>query len=138
MELPAPPRAVLTLAAFVRDRLTEMTDTLTPLWSRGESELTRLAGEDRLVAATARQFATVITGAAAPFAPTSYARARLMRQMHASGLLTDREASHTQTLMDLVEPGWAVDHVVEPAQSATGTEPHGVPRPTRRPRPRPC
>jgi hypothetical protein len=34
------------------------------------------------------QVAMVVVGAAAPFAPTSYARARLLRQLHASGLLS--------------------------------------------------
>ena len=37
--------------------------------------------------AAARQPALVIVGAAAPFAPTSYARARLLRQLHACGLV---------------------------------------------------
>ena len=36
---------------------------------------------------TPRQPALVVVGAAAPFAPTSYARARLLRQMHACGLV---------------------------------------------------
>ena len=41
---------------------------------------------DRAVRA-ARQLAMVVIGPAAQFAPTSYARARLIRQLHASGLL---------------------------------------------------
>ena len=40
----------------------------------------------------------VIVSAAAPFAATSYARARLLRQMHASGLLTDHEAEQAETM----------------------------------------
>ena len=36
-----------------------------------------------------RGVAVVIVGAAPPFATTSYARARLIRQMHASGLLSN-------------------------------------------------
>ena len=39
---------------------------------------------------------TVIVAAAAPFAPTAQARARLLRQAHASGLLTAREAELAQ------------------------------------------
>ncbi|WP_375493462.1 hypothetical protein [uncultured Jatrophihabitans sp.] len=144
MDLPTPPgtaRAVLALAAFVRERLAEVSDSLTPLWSRREAELARLAGEDGVVAATARQFATVITGATAPFAPTSYARARLIRQMHASGLLSDVEARQAQTVLDQARPGaptgaprGAVIDVVD-VRTPTGTDATGVPR--RKPRPRP-
>jgi hypothetical protein len=134
MELPTPPaRAVVALASFVRDRLAEVSETLAPLWNRRDGELVPLAGEDHIVAATARQFATVITGAAAPFAPTSYARARLIRQMHASGLLTDTEARRTETIMaDVV----TIDdrRTAPDTRTATGTETLGVARP--RPRPR--
>lgn len=31
MDMPRPPRAVAAVAAFVRDRLAEVSDTLTPL-----------------------------------------------------------------------------------------------------------
>jgi len=62
--------------------------------------------------AAARQLATVIVGAAAPFAPTSYSRARLIRQMHASGLLSAEEARRTEIVLEtdeswtrLVDPG---------------------------------
>lgn len=41
--------------------------------------------------AAARTRATVVRGAAAPFAATAHARARLLRQLHASGLLATRE-----------------------------------------------
>lgn len=76
MGLPTPPHTIAALAAFVRDRLAE-------------------------VSGSARQFATVVVGAAAPFAPTSYARARLIRQMHASGLLTADEARRTAVVLEL-------------------------------------
>ena len=33
MDIPTPPQAVVALAAFVRDRLNEVSDTLSPLWS---------------------------------------------------------------------------------------------------------
>lgn len=128
MELPAPPQAVRALAAFVRERLADVSETLTPLWNRSESELARLSGEQRVVVATARQFATVITGAAAPFAPTSYARARLVRQMHASGLLTDCEARRTEAMLADVEPADTPyadverDRIVRGGSEPTGTE----------------
>jgi hypothetical protein len=41
-------------------------------------------------------------GAAAPFASTSYSRARLIRQMHASGLLTDE---HVRRVERILPPG---------------------------------
>ena len=145
---PSPARAVRALAAFVRERLAEVSDTLTPLWNRNESEVARLAGEDHVLAATARQFATVVAGAAAPFAPTPYARARLIRQMHASGLLTAGEAERTRTVLDGMGDGDRLAFDDPPmsapmsvpvsapmsARTATGTDSRGVPRP--RPRPR--
>jgi hypothetical protein len=47
------------------------------------------------------RLAMVIVGAAAPFAATSYSRARLIRQLHASGLLTDEHAARTQHPLEL-------------------------------------
>jgi hypothetical protein len=78
VELPSPAQAVID---FVRDRLGE---TLAPLRTRA----------DRMEAgslAAARQLAVVVVGAAAPLAANSYARARLLRQLHATGLLSERE-----------------------------------------------
>ena len=43
--------------------------------------------------------ALVIMGAAAPFATTSYSRARLIRQMHASGLLTDEHVRRAERVL---------------------------------------
>jgi hypothetical protein len=43
----------------------------------------------------------VIVGAAAPFATTSYARARLLRQLHASGLLSDEHLARTERLLEI-------------------------------------
>jgi hypothetical protein len=93
------------LATFLRERIAEVSDTLAPLWSRREGSeaapaLTREQIDGSMVAA-ARQLAMVIVGAAAPFATTSYSRARLIRQMHASGLLTDEHLSRTQQLLQL-------------------------------------
>ncbi|HZC73030.1 MAG TPA: hypothetical protein VE442_20215 [Jatrophihabitans sp.] len=97
---------VADLARFVRERLTEVSDTLAPLWSRRDTpEVLPPRGRehpDSSVLATARQLAMVIVGAAAPFATTSYSRARLIRQMHASGLLSDEHAVRTQRLLELV------------------------------------
>jgi|SRR5579875_2679008 len=93
MELPTPPQALTALASYVKERLAEVSDTLAPLWER------RVVDQD--VRATARQLAMVIAGAAAPFAPTSYSRARLLRQLHASGLLTDEHVRRTRQLLEL-------------------------------------
>lgn len=67
------------LAVFVRQRLAE---------PRPSSSV-----------ATARHVATVIIGATAPFAATPHARLRLLRQMHASGLLTERETEQAVTVL---------------------------------------
>ena len=63
MDVPSPTQAVAALASFVRDRLLGVSTTMAPVLS--------------------------ITTAAEPFAPSSYSRARLIRQMHATGLLAD-------------------------------------------------
>ena len=110
MDLPTPPQAVTALASFVRDRLAEVSETLAPLWNRRDGQLVPAEQQptDRSMLAAARQLAFVIVGAAAPFAPTSYSRARLIRQMHASGLLTDEHVRQTRRLLELageVEPG---------------------------------
>jgi hypothetical protein len=89
MELPTPHGAVAAVATFVRDRLSDVGDTLAPLFARRED--TDPAVADERAGSGARQLATVIVAATAPFAQTSYGRARLLRQMHASGLLTERE-----------------------------------------------
>jgi hypothetical protein len=102
MDLPSPPRAVAALAAFVRDRLAEVTGTISPLLSRRDgADVQLVEANEHAVVTAARQFALVIVGAAAPFAQTSYSRARLLRQMHASGLLTADEARRTSTLLAL-------------------------------------
>jgi hypothetical protein len=103
MELPTPPQAVAAFAAFLRDRLADVSGTIAPLWSRRDDTEVLPAGggpEPALVAA-ARQLALVLVGAAAPFAPTSYSRARLLRQMHASGLLTADEVQRTARILEL-------------------------------------
>lgn len=108
MEIPTPPQAVAALATFLKERLTEVSDSLAPLWNRrdGVEVLPALSREhaEASVLATARQLAMVIVGAAAPFATTSYSRARLIRQMHASGLLTDEHLSRSRQLLELA-PG---------------------------------
>lgn len=100
MDIPTPPAAVAALAAFVRERLADVSGTIAPLLGRrDEVEVVPASAVDRSVAA-ARQLATVIVGAAAPFAPTSYSRARLIRQMHASGLLTADEVRRTEAVLN--------------------------------------
>jgi len=93
MDVPTPPHAVLALAAFVRQRLAEVTATLGPLWTRRDEVevLPAGRGRDGHPAAAAKHLAMVIVAAGAPFAATSHARVRLLRQMHASGLLKPGE-----------------------------------------------
>lgn len=79
MDRPTPQRAVLALATFVRECLSEVGDSLAPLFTRREAQAP-IARDGR-----AGQPAIVVVAAAAPFAPTSYARARLLRQLHATG-----------------------------------------------------
>lgn len=101
-DAPPPANAVAAFAAFVRARLAEVSETLAPLWSsrRDEPEvLPARTAESQSALAAARHLAMVIVGAAAPFAPTPQARLRLLRQMHASGMLTDRE---TQQVSDVL------------------------------------
>ena len=87
MELPTPQIAVAAVASFVRERLVSVGDTLAPLLARLEHASSE--GDIESMRGAARNLATVIVAAATPFAQTSYARARLLRQLHASGLLTD-------------------------------------------------
>ena len=101
MELPRPPQAITALATFLRERLAEVSDSLAPLWTRREGESLPARSDDASVVGAARQFAMVIVGAAAPFATTSYSRARLIRQMHASGLLSDEHLARTERLLEL-------------------------------------
>jgi hypothetical protein len=103
MDLPTPPQALAALAGFVRERLAEVSDTLAPLWARREGEVLPALRKEQgdTVVAAARQLAMVIVGAAAPFATTSYSRARLVRQMHASGLLADEHLARTERLLAL-------------------------------------
>src|SRR5262245_42515539 len=89
------PNAVAAFAAFVRQRLVEFGGALAPLWQRSESsELATTEPDPKL--SHARQLAMVIIGAAAPFAPTSHARARLLRQAHAAGLLNTTETEQVR------------------------------------------
>jgi hypothetical protein len=103
MELPGPPAAVAALAAFVRDRLSGVSDAVAPLLARrdGTDAPVTAGREAPAVLSAARQVALVIVGAAAPFASTSYSRARLIRQMHASGLLTDEHLARTERILQL-------------------------------------
>jgi hypothetical protein len=82
VQLPAVPY-LAELAGFVRQRLA----AVDALWRRGEVEP---GGEP---------VDLVVVAATAPFAATSFARARLLRQMHACGLLTERESVQAQRLL---------------------------------------
>lgn len=97
MAIPAPLQAVAALAAFVCTRSAETSDTLTPSWNPRDGEIIRASEQ---VTASARQLATVLVGATAPFAPTSYSRSRLLRQMHAGGLLSDQDVRRTEAVLD--------------------------------------
>jgi hypothetical protein len=66
MNLSLPPALVAALATFLRGRLADMSDAVGSV-------------------------GTVVVGASAPFATTGYSRARLVRQMYASGLLNADE-----------------------------------------------
>ncbi|HEY2272076.1 MAG TPA: hypothetical protein VGH30_04835 [Jatrophihabitantaceae bacterium] len=86
------------LAAFIRARLGEVGDSLMPLLVRRNDCAQRAlpAGSGDAWLDEARQ---TIVSAAAPFAPTSFARARLLRQMHACGLLSEDETDQAETLL---------------------------------------
>lgn len=88
-----PLRTLAELAGFIRDRLAEVV----PRRPDAASALTD--GRE------AAQAATVVVAAAAPFAPSSFARARLLRQMHASGLLTQHETEQAEQLLGVAESG---------------------------------
>lgn len=111
MDAPTPSNAVVALAAFVRQRLADVTETiggtLAPLWPvrREDAEVVPAGRGSRPSAelSTARHLAMVIVGAAAPFAPTPQARVRLLRQMHASGLLSGREADDAVEVLTTVD-----------------------------------
>jgi hypothetical protein len=83
-----PQASVVALAGFLRHRLATARPARGPRAATGAGAV-----------ASARQLALVIVGAAAPFAPTPQARARLLRQMHASGLLSDRELARTREIL---------------------------------------
>jgi hypothetical protein len=81
------PNLVVAFASFVRRRLAEVGGTVRDTVGAPLAPLRREQSEPQR-----RNIAMVIVAAAAPFAPTAHARARLLRQAHASGLLTARES----------------------------------------------
>jgi hypothetical protein len=87
------------LAVFIRERLTEVA----PLWPRREDGPPALT--DARERAAVADAATVIVAAAGQFAPTSFARARLLRQMHASGLLSTHETEQAELLFGVAQSG---------------------------------
>jgi hypothetical protein len=88
-----PLRTLADLAGFIRGRLADVVPR------RSDSSKALTDGRDAAAAAT------VIVAAAAPFAPNSFARARLLRQMHASGLLTLRETEQAEQLLGVAQSG---------------------------------
>jgi hypothetical protein len=82
--------SLASLAAFVRDRLARRGDTEQAVADPGGIE-------------PARQLDLAVVAASAPFAPTSYARARLLRQLHASGLLTRHEAEQAEQVFGVAQ-----------------------------------
>jgi hypothetical protein len=87
------------LAAFIRARLGEVGDTLAPLLvRRGDMARPALSAGASSPELLDQARDSVVT-AAAPFAPTSFARARLLRQMHACGLLSAAETEQVETLL---------------------------------------
>jgi hypothetical protein len=86
--------ALESLALFLRATIAEVGDSLAPLLHREG----RPSADSKV---RAQQVAAVITTAAAPFAQNAYARARLLRQMHASGLLTRHEAQCAVEILDI-------------------------------------
>lgn len=88
-----------SLAAFIRDRLAEVAPAAGSLWGRREdAPLALTDGRGQSSGPLA-----VVIAAAGPFAPTSYARARLLRQMHASGLLSDAEAARAEQVFGVAQ-----------------------------------
>lgn len=107
MQLPAIPgltgglTSLTSLAAFIRSRLGEVGESLVPLLAR-RGEAPAALTSDRSLDATGQ----VVISAAAPFATTSYARARLLRQMHATGLLSglsERETEQVRALLGVAQ-----------------------------------
>lgn len=88
MQLPALPY-LAELAGFIRQRLA----AVDVRWRRGDTAGTGAEGAE--VGATD----LVVIAAAAPFAATSFARARLLRQLHACGLLTEHESVQAERLL---------------------------------------
>jgi hypothetical protein len=82
MHVPSPLRAVMVLSQLIRRAMADV------------------GAEHGSPARADRQGSTLIAGARAPFATTSYARARLLRQLHASGL----PAASTPGRQSLAQP----------------------------------
>jgi hypothetical protein len=81
------------LATLIRERLREVAPQAGTLFGRRDDSSPALMGAHE---PTVREVATVI-------AATAYARARLLRQMHASGLLTQRETEQAEQLLGVAQ-----------------------------------
>jgi hypothetical protein len=89
MDLSTPSRVVLVVGAYVRRRLTRTVGPLAaPLAAPlGRVGLDRPSLHDDGSEASTNRATVVVIAPAATFAPTSRARARLLRQLRASGML---------------------------------------------------
>jgi hypothetical protein len=98
MKRPDPQHAVVALASFLRRRLSEV-GSLLPLRRFAKQQppaQLELVRQQREVAA-------LIVAASEPFATTSFARARLLRQLHAAGLLSQDEADRAAELFEIAQ-----------------------------------
>ncbi len=93
MQLPGLP-SLAEVAGLIRQRLA----AVDARWRRGETSAADSA-------ARARPADLVVVAATAPFAATSFARARLLRQLHACGLLTERESEQAKQLLGVAGSG---------------------------------
>jgi hypothetical protein len=91
VQLPGLP-SLAELAGLIRQRLV----AVDARWRRGETSVT---------SARNKPADLVVVAAAAPFAATSFARARLLRQLHACGLLTERESEQAKQLLGVAGSG---------------------------------
>ena len=91
----ASPQALLGLANLIRRRLrSTVQDTI-------RTGVQGVVHRVRPTQPAATQPDAVVVAAAAEFAPNAYARARLLRQLHACGLLTEQETTQAGRMLDV-------------------------------------
>lgn len=87
--MPPSPRALAALASLLRGCLVV--------------QLIARQGRNGIALGAADHETAIVGPSAAPFAPSSYARARLLRQLHASGLLCQPATRRPESSPDLLE-----------------------------------